>query len=94
MQALVTSVSTVPFSSFSSKLDIHAGPPAGFDLSGNFTLGSGSDGIKPLTEPLILQIGTFSTTIPAGSFAKNSKGRFVFEGVINGVSLQVQISAH
>lgn len=85
-------VATVPFSSFSAKLDIYAGSPPGFDTSGSFTLGVGSDGIKPLSEPVLLQLGTFSTTIPAGSFTKNSKGDFVFQGNINGVSLQVQIA--
>jgi hypothetical protein len=38
-----------------------------------------------------LQIGTFSVTIPAGSFFKLIEGGFAFEGVIHGVSLEVQI---
>jgi hypothetical protein len=38
-----------------------------------------------------LQIGTFSVTIPAGSFNQGFFERFVFAGVINGVSLRVQI---
>jgi hypothetical protein len=38
-----------------------------------------------------LQIGTFSVTIPAGSFKLNPNGRFAFQGVLNGVSMQVQI---
>jgi len=54
-------------------------------------LGAGSDSINPLTEPVTLQVGTFSTTIPAGSFSQDSQGRFNFEGVISGVSLEVQI---
>ena len=40
---------------------------------------------------MTLQIGTFSVTIPAGSFKQIHQGRFAFEGVINGVSLEVQI---
>ena len=40
---------------------------------------------------MTLQIGTFSVTIPAGSFKQIPQGRFAFEGVINGVSLEVQI---
>ena len=58
-----------------------------FDLTATFTLGPGSNGIDPLTDPVIVQVGTFSTAIPPGSF-KQHKGRFVFEGTINGVHLE------
>ena len=34
-----------------------------------------------------VHMGTFSTTIPAGSF-KLRKGRFTFEGIIDGVKLE------
>ena len=37
---------------------------------------------------MIVQVGTFSTKIAAGSF-KLKKGRFTFEGVIHGVTLEV-----
>ena len=82
----------VPFAALSvPKLQITAGPPPGFDLKGSFTLGRSSNGINPVTENLTLKIGTFSVTIPPGSFKLNPDGTFAFQGVINGVSLQVQI---
>jgi hypothetical protein len=42
--------------------------------------------MRPLTSP------TFSVTIPSGSFQQNHNGRFTFQGVINGLNLQVQIT--
>ena len=83
--------STVPFAAFTLEAEIALGPLGAFEVKGNFTLGEGSNGINPLTEDVKLQVGTFSTTIPAGSFHQDHRGRFKFEGVINGVSLEVQI---
>jgi hypothetical protein len=80
--------SLVPFATSFAKLEITTG---GFDLNESFTLGTNSNGIDPVTENVTLQIGTFSVTIPAGSFKQNPNGRFAFQGVINGVSLEVQI---
>ena len=60
-----------------------------FDLDATFTLGSGGS-FNPLTEPVTLTISTYSVTIPAGSFVKHDGG-YSFEGVINGVSLEVLI---
>ena len=84
----------VSFSAFTAKAEITLGPLANddaFEVKATFTLGAGSDGIDPLTEDVQLEVGTFSTTIPAGSF-KIKKGRFTFEGIINGVSLEAQIT--
>jgi 6-phosphogluconolactonase len=78
----------VLFASSFAKLEINAG---GFDLNESFTLGKNSNGINPVTENVTLQIGTFSVTIPPGSFKKNPNGRFAFQGVIKGVNLQFQI---
>ena len=58
-----------------------------------FTLGAISNGINPLTQNLALQIGAFSVTIPQGSFKQIAYRIFVFQGVINGVDLSVQIVA-
>jgi hypothetical protein len=78
----------VPFATSFAKLEI---AKHRFDLKESFTLGANSNGINPITENVTLQIGTFSVTIPAGAFKQIPHGRFAFEGLINGVSLQVQI---
>ncbi len=100
----------VPFAAFSPKVEITLGPGANddaFEVKAPFTLGTGSDGIDPLTEIVKLELtggtGSFSTTIPAGSFefrpAKPGKkgkpgkpAEFRFEGVIDGVALEVKIA--
>jgi len=78
----------VPFSSSFAKLEI---AKHSFVLGELFTLGATSSGINPVTEKVTLQIGTFSVTIPPSSFKKIPIGIFVFQGVINGVDLNVQI---
>jgi DNA-binding beta-propeller fold protein YncE len=78
----------VPFASSFAKLEI---AKKGFDLKESFTLGKNSHGVNPVTEKVILQIGTFSVTIPAGLFEQDPNRRFEFEGVINDVNLEVQI---
>jgi hypothetical protein len=55
--------------------------------------GAISNGINPLTQNLALRIGTFSVTIPPGSFKQIALQIFVFQGVVNGVDLNVQIVA-
>jgi hypothetical protein len=62
-----------------------------FQLFSNFTLGQGSNGINPPAEPVTLQVGTFTTTIPPGSF-KAVGSSFYFAGMINGVQLEVRIA--
>jgi len=44
-------------------------------------------GINPVTDPVTLKIGTFTTTIPPGSFKKQQDGSFTFQGKIQGVGL-------
>jgi DNA-binding beta-propeller fold protein YncE len=81
----------VPFATSFAKLEIEAGHRPGFDLKESFTLGTNSNGIDPVTEKVTLQIGTFSVTIPAGSFEQDHNRRFEFEGVINDVRLEMRI---
>ena len=82
--------SSIPFAAFDVRANIDMDKRRHhdeFELRATFTLGPGSNGIAPRTEPMIVQVGTFSATIPAGSF-KHYNGRFVFEGAINGVHLE------
>jgi alpha-tubulin suppressor-like RCC1 family protein len=81
-----------PFASAFAKLTITAGPPPGFDLKDSFTLGASSNGINPPTQDVTLQVGTYAVMLPAGSFHQVPNGAYVFSGVINGVSLAVQIA--
>jgi DNA-binding beta-propeller fold protein YncE len=80
----------VPFASSFATLEI---AKRGFVLAELFTLGASSNGINPLIQNLVLQIGTFSVRIPPGSFKQIASRIFVFQGVINGVDLSVQIVA-
>ena len=93
-ELVTTGTSTVSstFSNFTGQLEISNGEvtPA-FELNAHFTLGQNSDGIDPVSEVVILQVGPLSQTIPAGTFAVNKKGSFVFEGVIDGMMLEIKI---
>ncbi|MDP9161572.1 MAG: hypothetical protein M3O09_15240 [Acidobacteriota bacterium] len=80
-----------PFSSFSSQLIIASGVAPGFSLNSIFTLGSQSNGINPLTEPVTLTVGVYNVTIRAGSFTKLSNGLYYYAGTINGVSLRAAL---
>lgn len=88
----IATSSTIQFASMAAKLGITAGPPPGFSLQGQFTLGVGSTGIDPTSDPLTLQVGPYSVTVPPGSFSAAPHGTFVFSGVINGVTLNMRIS--
>jgi serine protease len=99
--AQITHVAIVPFAAFRAKAEIdlrhrphhddfearHRPREDEFEMTAIFTLGPNSNGIAPLTEAVTVQVGTFATTIPVGSF-KLRKGRFTYEGVIDGVKLE------
>jgi hypothetical protein len=67
----------------------------GFGMKGKFTLASGSDGINPLAEKVVLSVGPYTATIPVGSFQQLRRGKkvgsYFFDGVINGVTLDILI---
>jgi hypothetical protein len=79
------------FASFTAKLSLDPSDGA-FDLNSRFTLGATTNGIDPFVEPVSLAIGSYSVTFAPGSFKKNKKGAYVFDGAIHGVELNVRIS--
>jgi hypothetical protein len=82
---------TVAFSAFTAQLTVYPNQKE-FSINSNFTLGPTSNAINPPTEPVTLKIGSFTITIPPGSFVNaGAPGYFTFVGVINGVSLNVLI---
>jgi len=85
---------SVPFLAFRAQLEIAFGRAPNqdaFALESSFTLSSTAPGINPVTEPVTLQIGTFSTTIPPGSFKQIGR-LFTFAGAIGGASLEALIT--
>jgi hypothetical protein len=83
-----------PFLAFNAKLVIQFGSQPNLDafgLGSGFMLSSTAPSINPLTGPVSLQIGTFSTTIPSGSFKKDGSS-FVFAGGLGGVELEARIT--
>src|SRR3989442_1752763 len=87
----IQTITSVPFAAFSPRVEVAASTGA-FEVNSTFTLGAGSPGIHPLTDTVTLQLGAFTITIPAGSFLQGPGGKFVFEGVINGVTLEAIIT--
>jgi YVTN family beta-propeller protein len=82
----------IAFSAFAPDLTVYPNQKE-FSIKSNFTLGAGSNAINPPTEQVTLQIGSFTITIPIGSFVNvpGVPGYFTFVGVIDNVSLNVLI---
>jgi hypothetical protein len=81
---------TVPFSAFNAALCLNEESADSFSLQGRFTLGASSNGINPPKSVVTLQLNSYIVTLPIGSFTSEQEG-YSFEGVVNGVSLKMQI---
>ena len=94
--AIVPPPPGVPFLAFSATaLDIAFGTAPNqdsFNLHSLFTVSSTAPAIHPHRDQVTLQVGTFSVTIPSGSFTKQPDGFFFFSGMIDGVSLKARIT--
>jgi hypothetical protein len=83
----------IGFSAFTAQLTVYPNHRR-FSIQSDFTLGASSKGINPLTEPVTLQIGEFTITIPAGSFVRHGNSpNYSFDGVIDSVDLKVQLNS-
>ena len=82
------------FSIFSPRAEFTLGPKANDDsykARGWFKLADASNGIDPLTEPVTIQYGSFSHTIPAGTFVQDGASYF-YKGAVGPASLDVRIT--
>jgi hypothetical protein len=87
-------IQTVPFSNFTALLAIQTGHDPSFGLTARFTLGAGSDGIAPLTQPVTFQIANYTVEIPGGSFHplwNSPSAPYIYEGTMNGTKLVVGV---
>lgn len=82
------------FAAFISQAEIKFGPGTkddSFKLTGYFKLATDSNGINPLVEAVAIQFGTFSTSIPSGSFQQDGQGfKYVDQVKHYGIWIQPQ----
>ena len=82
----------IPFSSFAANAQIHAGKKPSFNLYATAMPAANGYAINPAAQNVYLALGTYSATIPSGSFAYDPKhGLYNFSGVIENVALEVSI---
>jgi hypothetical protein len=79
-----------PFAEFNVRTDIDI-EDGEIEVIATFALGAASNGIDPAKENTTLQVtggsGTYSVTMPSGSFKPASSGESKFQGTIGGVKL-------
>lgn len=66
-------------------------PNDGLTATGFFRLSSGTDGIDPVTEPVIVTLGGSVVIIPVGGFS-NTFPEFTFGGSIDGLRVNVTLT--
>jgi len=84
-----------PFADFTiNKAEVefgtHSRPSDSFEVRGEFTLGTGNDGIDLNEDDVEITVGTASVTILAGSFVEDGS-KFKFKGAISGVDVKMKI---
>jgi hypothetical protein len=82
------------FATFDARAELTLGRKANDDayrMDGFMTLAPSSNGIDPLNEPVTLRLGSFSATLPAGSFEPYGTA-FVYNGPAGSARLSIQIT--
>ncbi len=63
-----------------------------FKIEGGFTLGKGNNGIDPIVEDVIVNVGSSSIVIAAPySFEEEKAGVFKYKGIINSTDVEMEI---
>ncbi len=87
----ITFPGEVTFAAFGARLAINS-PSRAFEVNSTFILDAGGT-ISPVMQPVTIQVGNnFLAVIPAGSFRPGPNGKFLFDGVINGVALSANLT--
>ena len=89
--AVLFSPVTSSFSAFQAKLQITGKGETHFHLRGSFSLDTDSDGIDPLTQNVLLQLGSLPIPVQKGLFKQASNGEYVFQGVLGVAALDFRI---
>jgi hypothetical protein len=82
----------IAFSSFAADAKIHGGKKPSFSLNATAAPAANGYAINPPIQDLFVAFGTYSFTIPAGSFVYDAKhAMYNFSGVVQNVSLSARI---
>lgn len=79
------------FSPFEAKLQFIGKGQTHFRLRGNFTLGTDSTGLDPLTQQVLLQLDSLPIPIQKGLFSQDSKRDYMFQGVVGSAAIDFRI---
>jgi hypothetical protein len=79
-----------PFARTSSRFDgnVEEDGSSNFQLDITFALGNASNGVNPLAENVIVKVGSLFVQLPSGSFSRNKRGEFVFQGVVDSANVK------
>ena len=82
------------FATFTPRAEFTLGPKANDDsywVRGWLKLADTSNGINPLTEAIMIKVGPFTHTLPAGSFTREGDS-YVFKGPVGASVLDLRIT--